>query len=187
VALVFFSGVLRSAVFPPPARDRGLMTVSAVGTAVWISGLLLTAALQTTLPDASHYGNAAVIQSVNYLTSDDFFPVVIGLSIFALATGAGLLRSGILPAWLGWVMVALGILAAAGPLGGIAFLVAPEWAVVTGVVLPLRRPAPAAPVRREIPLTVQAQPGHPARKPPSIARSAPVIYEASSEARNTTA
>lgn len=139
VALAFFSGALRNTAFPSAARDRGLMSVSAIGSAVWISGLLLTAALQTTLLDASHYGHAAVIQSVNYLAADDFFPVVIGLSIFAIATGAGILRSRVLPGWLGWVTIALGVLAAAGPLGGIAFLIAPVWALVTGVMLLLRR------------------------------------------------
>jgi hypothetical protein len=144
VALAFFSGALRNTAFPSAARDRGLMSVSALGTAVWISGLLLTAALQTTLLDASHYGHAAVIQSVNYLAADDFFPVVIGLSIFAIATGAGMLRSRVLPGWLGWVTIALGVLAAAGPLGGIAFLIAPVWALVTGVVLLLRRTIPDA-------------------------------------------
>jgi hypothetical protein len=154
VALAFFSGVLRSTVFPSPAKDRGLMTVSVLGTAVWISGLLLTAALQTTLLDASHYGHAAVIQSVNFLAADDFFPVVIGLSIFAIATGIGMVRSHALPAWLGWVTVALGVLAAAGPLGGIAFLLAPVWALVTGVVLLLRRPSLPASISREAPLTV---------------------------------
>jgi hypothetical protein len=154
VALAFFSGVLRSTVFPSPARDRGLMSVSAIGTAVWVSGLLLTAALQTTLLDASHYGHAAVIQSVNFLAADDFFPVVTGLSIFALATGIGMLRSGALPGWLGWVTVALGVLAAAGPLGGIAFLVAPVWALVTGVVLLLRRPSVTTSTPQEVPLTV---------------------------------
>jgi hypothetical protein len=121
---------------------------------VWISGMLLAAALQTTLLDASHYGHAAVIQSVNYLTADDFFPIVIGLSIFAIATGVGMLRSGALPAWLGWVTVALGVLAAAGPLGGIAFLIAPVWAVLTGVVLLLRRPSPAASIPQGTPVTV---------------------------------
>lgn len=155
IALAFFSGILRSAVFPSPAKDRGLMTVSALGTAVWISGLLLTAALQTTLLDASRHGSAAVIQSVNFLATDDFFPVVIGLSIFALATGIGMLRSGTLPGWLGWITVALGVLAAAGPLGGIAFLVAPVWAVVTGIVLLLlRRPSTAGAIPQEVPLTV---------------------------------
>jgi hypothetical protein len=154
VALAFFTGVLRSTVFPSPAKDRGLMSVSAVGTAVWISGMLLAAALQTTLLDASHYGHAAVIQSVNFLTTDDFFPIVIGLSIFAIATGIGMLRSGALPAWLGWVTVALGVLAAAGPLGGIAFLIAPVWALVTGIVLLLRRPSPAASIPQGTPVTV---------------------------------
>jgi hypothetical protein len=155
IALAFFSGVLRSTAFPSVAQDRGLMTVSALGTAVWISGLLLTAALQTAMLDASHHGSAAVIQSVNFLANDDFFPVVIGLSIFALATGVGMLRSRAVPAWLGWITVALGVLAAAGPLGGIAFLVAPVWAIVTGVVLLLRRPSTAAArIPQEVPLTV---------------------------------
>jgi hypothetical protein len=65
-----------------------------------------------------------------------------------------MLRSGALPAWLGWVTVALGVLAAAGPLGGIAFLIAPVWAVLTGVVLLLRRPSPAASIPQGTPVTV---------------------------------
>jgi hypothetical protein len=135
VALAFFSGVLRTTAFPTEGKDRSLYSVSTLGTAVWISGLLLMAAFQITLIDATHYGHANVIQAVNYLAADDFFPVVVGLSIFCLATGIGLVRSRTLPGWLGWVTIALGVLALAGPLGGIAFMIAPLWALVTSVFL----------------------------------------------------
>ena len=69
------------------------------------------------------------------LNADAWVPVVVGLSILALGTGISALRSETLPKWLGWASVGLGVLAVAGPLGGIAFLVAPLWTLVMGVVL----------------------------------------------------
>jgi hypothetical protein len=139
LALAFFSGILGNTVFADRRRDRGLVTIAGIGTAVWVSGLLLNIALLTALLDASHDKNANVASTVNYLSNDAFFPVVLGISIAALAIGTGILRNRTLPRWIGWVTIALGVLAAAGPLGGIAFLLAPLWAIVMGVVLILRK------------------------------------------------
>ena len=68
-------------------------------------------------------------------------PVVAGIGMTALATGIAALRGGGLPRWLAWVSVVLGIMALAGPVGGIAFLVTPIWALIVAVVL-LRASAP---------------------------------------------
>jgi hypothetical protein len=57
------------------------------------------------------------------------------LSMVVAATGIAALRTGALPRWLGWASIGLGVLAVAGPLGGIAFLLAPVWTLVVGIVL----------------------------------------------------
>jgi len=68
---------------------------------------------------------------------------LVGLALLGLGTGVSALRSATLPKWLGWVSVAFGVLALAGPAGGIAFLVAPAWALVIGIVI-MRSPRAAA-------------------------------------------
>jgi hypothetical protein len=57
-----------------------------------------------------------------------------------LGTGVAALRSGALPRWLAWASVGLGILAVAGPLGAVAFLITPLWTLAVGIVL-FRSPA----------------------------------------------
>jgi uncharacterized protein involved in cysteine biosynthesis len=42
--------------------------------------------------------------------------------VFCLATAVAILRGRLLPAWLGWVSVVLGVLAASLVLGFIAFM-----------------------------------------------------------------
>lgn len=45
------------------------------------------------------------------------------------------MRNATLPKWLAWVSVVLGVSAVAGPLGAVAFLIAPVWRLAVGVVL----------------------------------------------------
>jgi hypothetical protein len=92
-------------------------------------------ALTIALIDCANNKLSTAAQTLNVLSSDAWVPVVVGISILALATGIGALRSAALPKWLAWVTVALGILAVAGPLGAIAFLLAPVWGIVTGIAV----------------------------------------------------
>jgi hypothetical protein len=112
--------------------------VTAVGGAVYIGGFLFGAVIQLTLVDAAHYHQLGIVQTLNFLSQDDWVPVVVGLSIVALGTGIAGLRSRALPRWLSWASVALGLLAVAGPLGGVAFLITPAWTLAVGIVLARR-------------------------------------------------
>ena len=40
-----------------------------------------------------------------------------------------------LPRWLGWISIVLGLMAIAGPVGGIAFLLFPVWTLVLAAVI----------------------------------------------------
>ena len=51
-----------------------------------------------------------------------------------LATGIGVVKSGILPKWLGWVAVAIGIVAAT-PAGFVAAIAAALWILVSSMML----------------------------------------------------
>jgi hypothetical protein len=155
VAFTFFLSSLRHAL-ARTEDGRHLSSVVIGGGAVYVSGLLLMAALSVALVDAGHQNMSGVAQTLNVLSSDSWVPVVAGLAMVALGTGISALRTGALPAWLAWASIGLGVLSLAGPLGGIAFLITPLWALVVGVVLFRARAVadpsvPASPSSRLIP------------------------------------
>jgi hypothetical protein len=139
----FLSSVRRT--LSRTVEGRQLSSIVTAGGAIYITGLLLMGALTIALVDCANDKLSSAAQTLNVLSSDAWVPVVVGISILALATGIGALRSAALPRWLAWVSVGLGILAVAGPLGAIAFLVTPVWGIATGIVL-LRASTPDEPV-----------------------------------------
>lgn len=142
VALTFFLASLRRTL---SATDEGryLANVVTAGGAVYATALMTMTALTVALIDAGKNNMPGTAQTLNVLSSDMWLPVVVGLALLGLGTGVSALRSATLPKWLGWVSVAFGVLALAGPAGGIAFLVAPAWALVIGIGI-MRSPRAAA-------------------------------------------
>jgi hypothetical protein len=139
VAFAFFLGSLRHALSRTD-EGRQLSGIVTAGGAVYTVGLLIMASLQVALVDAGNYRLVGTAQTLNVLSADAWVPVVVGICLVALGTGVSALRNATLPKWIAWASVVLGILAVSGPVGAIAFLVAPPWALVVGVVL-LRSPA----------------------------------------------
>jgi hypothetical protein len=145
VAFSFFVASLRRRL-ARTEDDSLLATAVTAGGAIYVTGLLVMAALQVALIDAANNRMIGAAQTLNVLSNDLWVPVVAGLSVLTLASGVTALRGTALPTWLGWASVGLGILALAGPVGGIAFLLAPVWTLVVGIVLmrgPARRPVEA--------------------------------------------
>ena len=136
ILLMFFAGALRSRL-----RVSGPEWLAAVvfgGAVIYTVGLGLFAMSQVALSDASDLGQPQVAQALNIIDNDNFFPVVIGLSVVLLATGWHVVASRCLPVWLGWISLILGVLALAGPAGFAAFLLFPIWVLVVAVLLYLR-------------------------------------------------
>jgi len=135
-AIVFFfflSSLRRS--LGRTIEGRQIAPLVTAGGAVYVSGLLLMGALLVALVDSAHYGMGATAQTLNVLSSDAWVPVVVGISILTLGTGFASLRSAALPRWLAWASIGLGILAIAGPLGALAFMIMPLWTLAAGIVL----------------------------------------------------
>ena len=140
VVFAFFLSALRRALTVSSRDGQYLSVVTIIGGAVYIGGMLVGAVFQLSLVDAAHHHQADVIHTLNFLSQDDFIPFIAGLATLALGTGIAGLRGRALPPWLAWASVGLGILALAGPLGGIAFIITPVWTLAVGIVL-ARRPA----------------------------------------------
>ena len=114
---------------------RFLASIVTAGGAVYATGLLVMGALTIAVVDAAKHGMTGAAQTLNLLSADAWVPVVVGVSLVALGTGVAALRTRALPRWVAWFSIGLGVLAVAGPLGGLAFLVTPLWTLAVGIVL----------------------------------------------------
>jgi hypothetical protein len=84
------------------------------------------------------------------LQNDVFFALLVGAGIFMFGSGLAIVANAALPKWLGWIAVALGVIAVT-PLGWlVAIFALPIWALIVGVLVFMRQEtpagAPAAPV-----------------------------------------
>lgn len=148
VLLLFFAGGLRSAL----TRDGGtaddrLSLVAFGGAVAYAVGIGVMVVSAMALVAAADTGNADAVTALNVLDNKTFPLFMVGLSAMMLATGLRALQAAVLPRWLSWISIVLGILAVAGPGGYAAFFAFPFWVVAVGVSLG-RGQAPAR-IRRD--------------------------------------
>jgi len=133
-ALLFFS-YLREYMRQDGAT-RWLASTAFGGVLLFAAGGAISAGSYVALGDQPHVLSAAAAQTLNLIQNDvsNSFTQV-GLAVFYLATGAAILRGRLLPAWLGWVSLVLGVLAASLILAFIAFLATGLWVIVVAIML----------------------------------------------------
>jgi hypothetical protein len=121
VAFIFFVGTLRRALRAAPGDEGGLSTVTALGGLTMAIGASIFAGIGFTLGDAADDLPVAAIVTLNALNSDMFFTLAVGTAVFNLGLALAILRHGGLPRPLGWLALAVGIVALT-PGGFFAFL-----------------------------------------------------------------
>jgi hypothetical protein len=138
VLFLLFAGALRSALVRAD-RGRGSLPALALAGAVAVAvGTGIFASINFALADiADEEMEPAVLQTLNVMNNDLFFPAAIGLSVFYLATGLAVVREGGLPSWLGWAAIVLGVIAIT-PAGFVAFLILGLWILIVSVLLYMR-------------------------------------------------
>ena len=147
IALAFFLTALRRRVASPLADQDHFSLGLIIGGAIYAGGLLLEAVVLQAVFDAASSNQPAVAEALSRLGSDSWLPIVVGLAVLGLGTGIAGFRSGRLPRWVSVPSLVLGVLAIAGPLGEVALILTPFWAVLLSVGLIRRAPSrrPAAP------------------------------------------
>ena len=132
--IVLFFSYVRSV-----ARRRGAEgagpTVMVAGAAVWAAGLLLGSMLELAAVGAADDNLEQVAQTLNVLIESDWIPFIAGIAITLIGAGMTALRGALLPSWLGWVALVVGIIALIGPGGFLGFFVGPLWMLVAGIML----------------------------------------------------
>jgi len=132
---LFFFGLLREYL----RRARAARPYAAIafgGAVLFAAGGCASAGLQFALADVPGQLAPSAAQALNVLNTDLSFPLIVaGVSVMQLGFGIAVLRSGLLPAWLGWLGVAIGVVAAAGPAGFFGFLAAAVWILLAGALM----------------------------------------------------
>jgi hypothetical protein len=115
---------------------RWLASTAFGGVLLFAVGGALSAGSYIALGDQPQVLNAAAAQTLNLIQNDVTTSLTqAGLAVFYLATGAAILRGRRLPAWLGWVSLVLGVLAASLILAFIAFVATALWVIAVAIIL----------------------------------------------------
>jgi hypothetical protein len=135
--LVFFGAVLRGALRGAEGPGGVLSAVAFAGTIIMATGAAIDATISFALADRADDVAPVGVQALQALWDNDFFPIVLGAALLLLGAGLSIARHGVLPRWLGWVGVLIGILALT-PIGFVAFPLGGLWLLIVSVMLTLR-------------------------------------------------
>ncbi|MDQ6852567.1 MAG: hypothetical protein M3046_02580 [Actinomycetota bacterium] len=134
VLLVFFAGRVRSVLREAEPGGELLSAIFFGGVIVLTAGALVGGAIHFALIDAADKGQVAVAHTLNVLDNNDFAPIAAGIAILLLAAGIATVLSPVLPRWLGWASIVIGVLNLT-PLGFIFSLLAVVWVLVVSILL----------------------------------------------------
>jgi hypothetical protein len=131
---IFFFWLLRDRL----ARDNRLLAnIGFAGAILFAASGGVFSGLSMALGHASGHVHPSVMQSLNALS--EWLPVTLagaGVAIFLVATGAALIRSAVLPRWLGWVGIVLAVASLVLP--QVAPPAAGIWILVASIVVLIR-------------------------------------------------
>jgi hypothetical protein len=145
VFLVFFAGYLYDRIRETDSRALGV--VALVGASMAGVGLLVSASTTWVLTDGPTHDSPSGAQVINALGYDTVLPIIAHLVVFAIATGIAVLRERWLPAWLGWTLIAFGLISAS-PLFAVGLIGVVVWSAVVAVVAVARDRNPREPTSK---------------------------------------
>jgi hypothetical protein len=140
---VLFTSVIASLLRGAREPDSVTPYVTFGGGIIFAVGATIFAGLTFTAGEIAEDVDVETLRLLNGMEMNMFFTVAVGTAAFLLGAGVGALKSGLLPRWLAWVAVVLGVLAIT-PLGFASFVGLGVWTLIVSVMLFMRaRSAPA--------------------------------------------
>jgi Domain of unknown function (DUF4386) len=147
VFLIFFGAYLRT-VFQAAAGERSMLAVlPLIGLTIVAIGGAIDGTILFATAEAADDIEPSSVQTLQALWDNDFLPLALGTLVFLWSTGILIIRTGVLPKWLGWIAILLGIIGVT-PIGFAGAVGAALLIVVFSILLSLRArrgetPAPA--------------------------------------------
>lgn len=142
VFFVWFAASLRTTLRHAEGEPGRLAALSFAGAVIAAVGLLCAMSFAFAIADAADDVPGSVTQTLTVLSNGFFFPIGAGYALFFIATGLAAVRTRVLPAWLGWISLVMGVLCLT-PVGFFALLVGLVWILGVSVMLFMRERAPA--------------------------------------------
>ena len=133
---LFFAGSLRDFLRRFGASE-GLAATAFGGAILFGAGGAIFGGLSFALGDVPGQLDPAAAQALNVLANDLFVPVSAGAAVFLIATGIAIVRATVLPVWLGWAAIVIGVLALS-PAGFVALFALLIWTVIASVLASAR-------------------------------------------------
>jgi hypothetical protein len=144
VFLVFFTSYLRTVLDRGEGESGLLSRVAFAGIIVFVVSGGIDGSIQFAIAEAVDDIDPTQVQTLQALWDNDFIPFAIGVELFVVAVGLSIILHKSLPAWLGWVALALGVFGLT-PLGFVSFLGAGVWILIVSVLLLVQGRPTAAP------------------------------------------
>ena len=127
------AGLLRRA----QGETGGSSALAYAGGIAFAIGLTIFAGLGFTAADVVGDLEPAAVQAISALGGDMFFTVAIGVGAFGIGAGIAALKTGVLPKWLAWAAIVLGVIAIT-PVGFAGFILLCPWTLIVSVLLSMR-------------------------------------------------
>lgn len=137
---VFFAGSLYG-FLRRASSAHTLATVGLGGALLFALGFALFTGVDYSIADVPGKLSPSAAQALNVLDNDLFLPFALGSIVFGVGMGLSIVVSGLLPAWLGWVLIALGIVSI--PVFPLYFVLL-LWIVVVSIMIYRRSGEPKA-------------------------------------------
>ena len=142
--LVVFAAYLRRVLRDAGGPGEIWSALSFAGLVIVAIGFAIDITILIALSEAAEDVNPVAVQALQALWDNDFVPIALGATMFLLGTGAAILQSGVLPKWLGWLMLLL-VIVGVTPIGFVSAIGAALLVLALGIVLALRARSAAPP------------------------------------------
>jgi len=140
VGLAMFFLVVFAATLVRHVR-RGDRWIGALGGAVVAAvGLTFLIGFDLVLATGTKDLTSTSAQTLILLENDFFLPAVLGFALFGILAGLAVVAGRILPAWMGWVLFAIGIAALVPPISWFAMLATALWVLIAGIWMVVQGP-----------------------------------------------
>jgi hypothetical protein len=135
---LLFANCLRTALRSGRGNEGdSAVALGSAGAIIFAVGMTIFAGLNFALGDLPEKLDPAALQALHVLSEDMFPPMAVGLLAFLLGTGAAIVKTGVLPKWLGWGAVVAGLFAFT-PLWFVPFLGLAGLILISSVMLTVR-------------------------------------------------